>query len=256
MNQEELLELQRNLVSYLADPSAFEELEASRCRPPMFEAIDPAHLKLVGSLAQGKRMSKIMRLLPRTFSCLTSDRRGLFREFSLRYQPRSAESYVNALQFYVFLRRRWRKEPAAPPFLPDLAYCELALAGAARTADAQEPALSGLPPSAGFGPIRIRRRPGVYLRCCQYDIHPLLDPKGTPGPINRERTFVIVTCPLNSNARSVLGVNEAIFETVRACRSWQTIEPGDGLLERASVRGLFRRLEELGIVEVRPCASA
>src|SRR5712692_2774385 len=119
MTRDELLELQRELIAYLASPAAFERSNVPRPDLPLLSGPDPERLELVGVLAQGKRMSKVMRILPRTFRYVNPDVGAIAREFALHHLPRSAEAFANACQFYMFLRRTWRTTRPDPSFLPD-----------------------------------------------------------------------------------------------------------------------------------------
>src|SRR5262249_54524529 len=145
--------------------------------------------------------SKIARLLPRTFSLCASDFLPLFADFAEKHQQRSPSSYVNAIQYYVFLRRRWLREQPRYPFLPDLAFCELALVAVARPA-AQAPSDES---TFASREVLMRRARGVYLRACRYDIRPLLsESKALDVERLEERALFLAMAPSSSPGRGRL----------------------------------------------------
>ena len=256
MTRDELLAMQRELIAYLATPAAFERWNVSRQDLPAMSGFDLNRLELVGRLAQGKRMSKVMRILPRTFRHLNQDLGVMAREFALHHLPRSAEAFAIACQFYMFLRRTWRTTPPEPSFLPDLAYCELALAGVARRLPIRQAAVLCKVPSFDGRALLIRRQRGIHYRRCEHNIQPLFTVRQeSAASIVRRPTFVFLTCPLASGTARLATVDQDAFDIVVGLRNW-TRSSFDGVGDPGAVIDLFRGLEELGVLEVQLCESA
>jgi hypothetical protein len=257
MTRDELLALQRELIAYLAMPAAFERFNVLRPDLPLVSGLDPERLELVGRLAQGKRMSKAMRILPRTFRYLNPDVGAIAREFALLHLPRSAEAFATACQFYMFLRRTWRTTGPDPSFLPDLAYCELALAGVARRLPIRRRTVLGKVPSFRGRALLIRRQRGIHYRRCEHNIQPLFAVRQAgAASIVRSPTWVFLTCPLASSTARIVTVDQDVFDIVIGLRSWSRFSLDDGVCDPGAAVNLFRGLEELGVLEVQLCESA
>ena len=257
MIRDELLAMQRELIAYLATPAAFERLNVSRHDLPAVSGFDLNRLELVGRLAQGKRMSKLLRILPRTFRYLNRDVGAIAREFAIRHPPRSAEAFPTACQFYMFLRRTWRTTPPEPSFLPDLAYCELALAGVARRLSIRQSGVLCKVHSFKGRALLIRRQRGIHYRHCEHNIQPLFTVRQeSAASIVRLPTFVFLTCPLASGTARLATVDQDTFDIVVGLRNWTRSGLEDGEGDPGAIIDLFRGLEELGVLEVQLCESA
>ena len=257
MTRDELLAVQRELIAYLAMPAAFERLNVSRHDLPAVSGFDLNRLELVGRLAQGKRMSKLLRILPRTFRYLNRDVGAIAREFAIRHPPRSAEAFPTACQFYMFLRRTWRTTPPEPSFLPDLAYCELALAGVARRLSIRQSGVLCKVHSFKGKALLIRRQRGIHYRRCEHNIQPLFTVRQeSAASIVRRPTFVFLTCPLASGTARLATVDQDTFDIVVGLRNWTRSSLADGEGDPGAIIDLFRGLEELGVLEVQLCESA
>lgn len=257
MTRDELLALQRELIAYLATPAAVERSNVSRHDLPTVRGFDPNRLELVGRLARGKRMSKVLRILPRTFRYLNQDVGAIAREFAILHPPRSAEAFSTACQFYKFLRRTWRTTPPGPSFLPDLAYCELALAGVARRLPIRQSAVLCKVPSFMGRALLIRRRRRIHYRRCEHNIQPLFTVRQeSAASIVRRPTFVFLTCPMASGTARLATVDQDVFDMVVGLRNWTRFSLEDGVGDLGAVIDLFRGLEELGVLEVQLCESA
>jgi hypothetical protein len=257
MTPDELLALQRELITYLSMPAAFEQKSVLRTDLPLVSGLDRERLELLGRLAQGKRMSKVMRILPRTFRYLNPDVGAMAREFALRHLPRSAGAFATACQFYMFLRRIWRTTRPNPSFLPDLAYCELALAGVARRAPITRDTVLAQVSSFKGKALLIRRQRGIHYRRCEHNIQALFDVgQESEAGIVRSPTYVFFTCPLPRGTARVVTVDQDLFDIVVGLRSWKEFSIEDSVCDPAAALDLFRGLEELGVLEVQLCESA
>jgi hypothetical protein len=256
MTRDELLALQRELITYLSTPAAFEQKNILGPDLSLVSGLDPGRLELVGRLAQGKRMSKVMRILPRTFRHLDPDMGGMAREFALRHLPRSAEAFATACQFYMFLRRIWRTTRPDPSFLPDLAYCELALAGVARRAPITRNTVLAQAPTFKGKALLIRRQQCIHYRRCEHNIRPLFDVRQeNEASIVRSPTCVLLTCPLPRGAARVVTVDQDVFDIVVGLTSWTRFNIEDAICGPGAAIDLIRDLEALGALEVHLCES-
>jgi hypothetical protein len=256
MTRDELLALQRELITYLSMAAAFEQKNVLRPDLPLVSVLDPERLELVGRLAQGKRMSKVMRILPRTFRHLNRDVSVMAREFALHHLPRSAEAFATACQFYMFLRRIWRTTRPDPSFLPDLAYCELALAGVARRVPITRDTVLTQAPTFKGKALLIRRQRWIHYRRCKHNIRPLFDVRqGSEASIVRSPPCVFLTCPLPRGAARLVTVDQDVFDIVVGLRNWSRFSIEDAVDDPGATLELFRGLEELGLLEVQLCES-
>jgi hypothetical protein len=257
MTRDELLALQRELLTYLSMPAAFEQKNVLRPDPPLVSGLDPERLELVGRLAQSKRMSKVMRILTRTFRHLNPDVGAMARDFALRHPPRSAEAFATACQFYMFLRRTWRTTPPYPLYLPDLAYCEVALAGVARRVPIARDTVLAQAPTFKCKALLIRRQRWIHYRRCEHNIRPLFDVKQEmEASIVRSPTCVLLTCPLPRGAARLVSVDQEVFDIVVGLRNWSRFSIEGAVGDPGAALDLFRGLEGLGVLEVQLCESA
>src|SRR5436190_12033867 len=164
-----LLERQVSLLDYLTGGAAIFDKRDTPLDPAL-QDIDPALLRLEARFSHEKRMEKIAAVFPRTFELLGAGREQLIREFVEAYPPVDISRLKNARAFHAFLFRRWHDEPPTPPYLPDVAACELACA---RVHGAQEsvPQTDSGAPTAGC----IRRHPNVLLLRTGYDVRPMFE---------------------------------------------------------------------------------
>jgi len=256
MKTEELLQLQSALVSWLTGSGEFSEFPCGSARVwNTLSFLDPNLMELMRSLHRGKRLDKIRKILPRTMAYLNPEMDELTSEFMRCHPPLSADSYRNGCQFYSFLRRRWRVRLPNPPFLLDLAYCELAKVGLERRTTVEERGVLADASPIAQGAVMIRRRARVRLHQCQYDIQPLLDPGGHLGAVIHNRPVSMVfSQPLNSISGKIFGVDYTLFGLLKGLNSWTRVSVADDLGCSENTISFLRRLEELGFVEIRPCA--
>jgi hypothetical protein len=254
MTREELFELQSELIISLTDSRAFGKPRNRLGSSGYLVGVEPAILELLAMLALGKRIDKIFKILPRTSAYLNTDLKELACAFAARHPPLSADSYFNACQFYAFLRRMWLVRTPDPPFLPDLTYCELAMIGVERKARATRIARLAAGPS-GLGTFSIRRHPAVHMRQCQYNIQPLLDGSQREGlTIEQRSVCLILSRPLYAMSPKVFQVDAALFDVVRTLGGW-ILQALEDFVPNRQTLSFYRKLEELGFIEVRPCES-
>jgi len=255
MKTKELFELQSALVTCLTDPAALSEFKSGAAAWKKLSFVDPGLMDFLSSLYVGKRIDKLTRIFPLTLEYLAPEMDELIPEFVKRHPPINADSYTAGCQFYHFLRRRWLTQSPDPPFLPDLAYCELARVGVEKAPQAGGPAVltDGYPVGAA---IAIRRRRGVRLHVCEYNVQPLFAPEGYQGePIAHEVMCVVLSRPLASYAGKIYFMDQALFGLLRNLNSWTRISLADDTLNNRQTSAMLQRLEALGCLEVQLCES-
>jgi hypothetical protein len=244
--RDHILRSQDALVKLLCDPAMLEPAP-----PPSLEGelagLDVHRVALLAQLAHGKRMTKIAAVLPAT-CMLLGDRFGeLARAFADEHRPIAPESAVNSLQFYVFLARLWRREPPPRPFLPDLMWCELALAPRQR----RDPtARVAFPPSNGeavssASEVLIRRARDVRLRRCSFDILPLLGRPPAPKSNIEARTVYVAIGRGRRSPKRLMELDAGTFELVASLAGWSTVR----LDADAEIRALVERLEAVNLID-------
>jgi hypothetical protein len=215
--------------------------------------IKPEMVELLASLALGKRLEKVTKVLRKTCSYLKSDLRESAIAFASQHPPLRPDSFFNACQFYSFLRHRWLACPPDPPFLPDLAYCELAVIAVERRARAG--AMPRLPSAKIDERLKVRRHPALHFRRCQYDIRRLLD--GTEDhekAIQNQSICLVLSQPLGETVPKIFHADETLFALLRGWNLW-SVHPASELMQRRSVFEFWQKLESLGFIEVTLCES-
>jgi hypothetical protein len=256
MTVDELLELQSALVTCLTDPRALKDFRAGAAVWKRLLFVDPDLLELMSSLYQGKRLDKLTRVLPKTLAYLASEMADLTREFMKHHPPLNADSYTNACQFYGFLRRRWRTRPPNPPFLPDLAYCELARVGLERQAVLGRPAVMPSASPLGGRSLMIRRSQRIRLYVSQYDIQSLFDTRGYDGAaIVRQPMFIVLSRPLDSLTGRIFSIDRELFVLLRGLNDWTMVSLADEPHNSEQTIAFLSRLERLGFLEASLCGS-
>ena len=182
----------------------------------------------------------MLRFFPRRLLCWARDRETVLRAFVEACPPFDISRIENARQFYGFLTSRWESRPPAPPYLPDVAACELACAQACIEADSGSEVEID---SAHIGLPAIRRKPGVILLRTRFDIRPLFEGgRGTVDPIESDVRLAIAFC---AGEPRILELTPEIFDLLAALDGW--VVAG----ELASAEGLIAELAEAGVLEVR-----
>jgi hypothetical protein len=252
MTAEELLDLQSRLVTCLTSPHAVRESQAGVAGARRLSFLDPDLVDLLSSLYRGKRLDKLAKVFPQTLAYLAPEMPTLAAEFLTRHPPLNADSYTAGCQFYGFLKRRWRAQPPAPPFLQDLAYCELARVGLER--QVIPPLTAALAGGVVPGEWRavIRRRRGVRLCACEYDIRPMFGPneRGRPTVV-RHAVWIVMSRPLAAASGRMYGIAENLFQLLRGWQRWTAVDVRSGSAGAGQVLGMLQQLEQLGFIEVR-----
>jgi hypothetical protein len=221
---ERLFDRQSSLLAYLTSSGAiFGDRDASV--GTSIAGIDCALLRLEARFSHQKRMEKIAAAFPQTFKLLGPGFDRIAREFVESCPPIEIDRLTNARQFHCFLMRRWPQARPEPPYLLDVAGCELACAEV-RNAQPFEP-LPGRDygiarPSAICGPA-IRRHPAMRLLLCAYDVRPLFEAKGIDEPTVRppkRDTPLAIVLPPNAEHLQVLELLPAVYELLVTVQDW------------------------------------
>jgi hypothetical protein len=233
-----LLDRQVRLLEYLTSGDAI--FRGNRQAPidPALAGIDRGMLHLEARFSHEKRMEKIAAVFPVTFDLMGAGLDGIVRGFVDACPPLDISRIENAGQFYDFLTARWKRQPPAPLYLPDVAACELACAQVRVLPDPGEPA------TAPVGATRagIRRKPGIVLLRAAYDIRAIFENgRGVTAPIERE-TLLAIT--LASGEPRIFELSPEIFDLLAALERWVAID------ELPDADELIASLADAGMLEL------
>jgi hypothetical protein len=233
-----LLERQAALLAHLTSPAAIFGSRRGRADARL-AGLDRHRLHLEARFSHDKRMEKICAVLPKTFELLGSGAQGAVRGFAADSPPDDIGRLHNARQFHDFLRRRWKRRPPRRPYLADVAACELALAEVRHFAE-DDP---GPPIRAAAGRYRrIRRRPGIVLLRCRFDIRPIFE--DSAARVVRRKTLLAVAVPSGADGPAVSELAPAVFELLAALDAphrragLDPLADADGLLDTLTAEGL------------------
>jgi hypothetical protein len=218
-----LLDRQASLLEYLTSGGAIFGQQGDVPAARELQGIDPALLRIEARFSYEKRMEKIVAIFPRTFGMLGDTEHAIARAFVDACPPTSIRRIDNARQFYAFVSARWQRERPSPPYLFDVAACELACAEARIRADAP-PASTGQP-EGSTRPGSIRRGSGVVLLRCRFDVRPIFEQVSPDAaPVERD-TPLAVTIPPGAEGPSVIELAPVIFDLLASLDDWADAEP-------------------------------
>ncbi len=240
-----LLERQVNLIGHMTSGAAIFGREGDLSLAPDLEGIDRTLLRIEAQFSYAKRMEKITAVLPRTFALLGSGERAIVQEFVEICPPTTINRLENARQFQRFLSSRWMHEAPDPPYIRDVAACELACAEVDADVQDQESQLG----KASCTPRRgIRRCRAVVLLRCAYDVRPIFETGLQQAVPKRRETLLVIALPTGANRPQVLEVVPAIFDLLAALDDWA--DPV-ALNEGPDFAELIMDMTARGLVEVR-----
>lgn len=235
-----LLDRQARLLEYLTSGDAIFRDNRDAPLDATLRGIDRAQLHIEARFSHEKRMAKIAAVFPKTFDLLGADRDTVVRQFVEASPPIDISRMENARQFHDFLTARWRHKPATPPYLPDVAACELTCAqvridadgGSAAEADPPHPSL----PS-------IRRKSRVVLFRAGFDIRPIFEGgRSSADPIERQTSLAVA---LHRGELQIFELTPEVFDLLAALDRWIAID------ELPNADGLIADLTKAGLLEVR-----
>jgi hypothetical protein len=241
-----LFDRQARLLEYLTSGTAIFGEENDALLDPALHGINLDQLHLEASLSHEKRISKIFAVFPRTFELMAEYRSLMLHEFAIACPPEHIGVIENARQFHGFLCSRQDREPTQAPYLHEVAACELALVEVRVTVQNRRETMDGI---GSIAPGSIRRRPGIVLLRCTYDIQPIFAFATANGhPSERDTPLAIVMMPGARHAR-VFEVAPAVFDLLSALHDWSACPELD---DTADLKGVIGELVECGLVEVHP----
>jgi hypothetical protein len=198
-------------------------------------------LHLEARFSHEKRMQKIEWVLPRTIGLLGSAKAKVIHDFVEACPPVSISRVENARQFHSFLSERWLMEAPEPPYLPDVAACELAYAGVrdgeTQSFEATEHAAVG----------DIRRHPSVVLLRCSYDVRSILEGRDGDVAVTVRDTPLAVSMPNSAQHPTLSELSPALFGLLEMFDD--PLDP-DALPDLPEVRELITELTRQGLLQV------
>ena len=236
-----LLQRQISLLEYLTSADAIfgEGIDAPPA--PHLQGFDPAPLRLEACFSHEKRMEKIIAAFPRTFELLGDDQASVIRDFVAACPSVDIRRIENARQFYDFACARWETTPPPPPYLRDVASCELAIA----TIRIKHKARPSQPLAAGHT-MRFRRNRDAVFLPCTYDIRPIFEGRVTDAPERRDVMLAILIPPGNDQP-AIFEVPASVYGLLVELDTWTdraALGPMEGLGE------LISDLADHGLLEV------
>ena len=213
-----LLDRQSSLIRYLTSSAAiFNDAEPQPFDPALL-GIDRRLLGIEARFSFEKRMEKIAAVFPLTFDLLGAHREMLVREFVEACPPFNIGRLENARQFLDFLTARWRREPPAPPHLPDVAACELAFAAARVTVEDRLPDEKNHP--AGAQQPQVRRSRAVVLLRSTHDIRPLFEHASDAGPPIARDVPLAIVAQASADHPKILEIAPEVFDLLASLDKW------------------------------------
>jgi hypothetical protein len=238
-----LLDRQVRLLEYLTSGSAIFDGDGEV--PIDYpHGIDGRLLRLEAQFSHQKRMEKIKSVFPITFRLLEHDCDTMVGEFARAFPPADVARIENARQFFDFLCLHWRESLPAPPYIVDVAACELAIARVrSGIASSDVEPVGGKRPRVGG----IRRHPEAVLLRCGYDVRPIFEDalKGT-APSRRD-TPLAIAIPSDAGHPRIFEMSPLVFEVLGMMDDWTDRSE---LGAPSQVDELIDKLARHGLVEV------
>ncbi len=251
MTNARLLDRQVSLLAYLSSGDAI--FGEGAPADPMLRGLDPARLRLEAGLSFKKRMTKIRATFPETFAHLKPGRaETLLSDFARDCPADDIGRYHNARQFLAYLEERWRSEPPEPPFLPDIARLELAIAHVrALNDDLVDTGTPDVTPA-------LRRSPYAALVRCGHDVRAVFEACDGDGVCAAEAepsrprtpTWIVVAITRTDDAPRVFAVSEPVFDLLDALGRWTSVDAFVAAFG-AKAWPIAEQLARDGIIEVR-----
>jgi hypothetical protein len=235
-----LLDLQTSLLEYLTSAAA---IFGDRPVSPDHDlhGVDIGRLRLEARFSFDKRVAKISSVFPRTFAIFTGDWAPVLREFVDAQPPVDIGRLRNAQQFFDFLSQRSDNAQMEPPWLLDVAACELAFAQVRAHAEVGESAIADIVPGA------VRCRPGAVLLRCTHDVRSVFEDRAGKGAGVKRPTLLAVFILPHVDRLQICDVGGEVFDLLSACRQWT--DPAT--LDLVGSNELLSDLAGRGLLELR-----
>jgi hypothetical protein len=234
-----LLDRQASLLKYLTSGAAI----LGNAKPALdhnLRGLDSRLLHLEARFSHNKRMDKIIAVLPRTFEILGDGRAIATQEFAKACPPADINRLADASQFCDFLSTR-RQAGLEPPYLPDVAACELALAKVRAHNEVRDEDVTRR--KSGH----IRRNPATILLRCAYDIQTVFEEHATSISPPKRDTALAVSMPPTASTPRVFELHPIAFDLLIRLKSWA--DPTE-FGETPEMQTLIAELLEHRLIEV------
>jgi hypothetical protein len=209
--------------------------------PLVLRGIDRRLLHIEARFSHEKRMKKIFSVFPKTFELLGAGRERIIREFVTACQSVGISQGENAREFHRFLITQWKDVPPTPPYLPDVANCEIAFAKVRSIFARQPTAVSA------DAWREVRRKPSVVLLRAVFDIRAIFETaEECTCPIERDTPLAVTT--MSTGEPQIFCLIPEVFELVAALDRWVDATQFERNPEAAD---LVADLVGAGILEVR-----
>jgi hypothetical protein len=238
-----LLDRQVRLIEHLTSAAAIFGAGRGASIDQAPPGIDSGLRHLEARFSHEKRMAKIEWVLSSTFDLLGNAKAAIIRDFVEACPPASISRLENARQFHDFLSARWLDQAPDPPYLPDVAACELAYASA-RGSESQrferydDAALGG-----------IRRHPSVVLVRCSYDVRSILEGRVGEATVAERDTPLAVSLPAGAEHPIVSELSPELFDLLEVFDDFVELDAFSNLPE---VSELIADLTGRGLLEAVP----
>jgi hypothetical protein len=238
-----LLDRQTRLLEFLTSGSAiFDDLGGvSHDGAP--GGVDRGLLRLEARFSHQKRMEKIAAVFPKTFEVINDCSGAMAREFVDRYPPTDIGRLENARQFYDFICAGREHLAVLPPYLRDVAACELACAQVRGNDLTFDLGQREVPPRNA-----IRRDPRAVLVRCSYDVRPIFEVESCADPVKRE-ALVGVAIPAGADQPQIFELLPQVFALLSAMDDWT--DP-TAMAAAPGLSGLIQDLSTCRLIEVHP----
>jgi hypothetical protein len=202
-------------------------------------------LDLEARFSYEKRMHKITAVFPRTFELLGGHRAEIVREFVRACPPTDIDRLHNARQFREFLFARGQRELTLPPHLIDVAACEFTCAVTRVGAEDRRLTLDNGATRLQQG--RIRRRSGLMLLRCAYDVRSVFEGGSVEAVPAERETLLVIGMSDGAEQPQVSEVMPIIFDLLAALDDWT--DPA-AFGDTPELSQLLRQMELHGLIEV------
>ncbi len=204
------------------------------------------HLRLEAELSMDKRIGKIRRTLPLTFTYMRQEQARIIRRFVRSCPPRSYRRYDDSRDFYDFLLQQWQHSTPNPPYLGDIATVEIALARVKASFDDEGGNAVSVDEPRKIGKGMIRLAPGASLLALNYNLKMLFEAKdGSERPLPQKRDTRLIVAPVGDGNPCIVEISPVLFSIISDDVQFRALRGGHGLGEHAAV---LDKLLEAGIV--------
>ena len=250
MNNRRLIDRQTGLLRHLTGEAFMfgtNELAAAALDPDL-QGMDIAHLRLEAELSFAKRTGRIRETFARTASLYGSRFIGMLREFAAACPPRTYERYLDARDFFDWLKERCADDAQVPAWTADVAKIDIALARARtfRPSEAEEDTLAGRPNDGSCA--WYCAHPCVALTRCRYDIGPLFVPGRSGEDIVRRDLPLAILASRRRRHPEIMEIVPEAFALLERSSAWSRLGLETASPEDASTRALVVNLSAQGLM--------